>query len=61
MSKTDRKLKEYSNASDIDVSKIPQSVINELADLLYDVFIRHQQEKKNSEISQNNSIKTAAK
>lgn len=54
MSKTDRKLKEYSNASDIDVSKIPQSVINELADLLYNVFIQYQQEQRDFNTTENN-------
>lgn len=33
-----RKITEYSNASEIDASKIPQSVINQLASLLYEVF-----------------------
>lgn len=31
-------IKEYSNAAEVDASKIPQSVINQLASLLYEVF-----------------------
>ena len=30
--------KEYSNAAEIDTSKIPQSVIKQLASLLYEVY-----------------------
>ncbi len=30
--------KEYSNAAEVDASKIPKSVINQLASLLYEVF-----------------------
>lgn len=41
----------YSNEADIDVSKIPQSVINDLADLFYGIMLR-QTEQRQSELKQ---------
>lgn len=35
-----RQLKEYSNAADFDVSKIPQHDINDFADILYEIYVR---------------------
>ncbi|MGN0106350.1 MAG: hypothetical protein ACI4A5_01470 [Hominilimicola sp.] len=60
MSKTDRELKVYSNADDVDVSKIPQSVINDLANIFYDIFTRMEAEKQVKDTAENNNEETAA-
>lgn len=58
MSKADRELKVYSNADDVDFSKIPQSVINDIANIIYSVMCRKEAEKQkyinNSEDVENN-------
>ena len=40
MSKTDRKLIEYSNINDVDVNKIPKSVITDIANIIYAAMCR---------------------
>lgn len=46
MSKTDRELKVYSNADDVDFSKIPQSVMNDIAKIIYSAMCRNEAEKQ---------------
>ena len=46
MPKTDRELKVYSNINDVDVSKIPQSVMNDIAKIIYSAMCRNEAEKQ---------------
>ena len=39
-------LKQYTNAAEVDAEKIPQSTINRLADMFYEVFARSLQEQE---------------
>lgn len=49
MSKTDRELKVYSNADDVDFSKIPQSVMNDIAKIIYSIMLRDEKLKEDTD------------
>ncbi len=60
MSKTDRELKVYSNADDVDFSKIPQSIMNDIAKIIYSAMCRNEAEKQVNYTVENNNAETAA-